>query len=177
MLPRLTHVQASVLTSSGIIFMSETTPLLVFYLDGQGYALALEVVERVVRAAEITPLPQAPEIVWGALDVEGEVLPVLNVRRRFQLVERPIGPSEQFLIARAGGRRVILVIDSAREVVEALSADITSAAAITPGLVQFRGVVRMKDGLVLIHDLERFLSLEESAALEKALDAEALHEN
>ena len=61
--------------------MSESVQFVVFRLDKQRYALSLAAVERVVRAAEVTLLPNAPPIVLGAIDVGGRVLPVFNVRR------------------------------------------------------------------------------------------------
>ncbi len=157
--------------------MSELTTLLVFLLDSQRYALPLEAVERTVRAAAITPLPQAPQIVLGVLDLRGTILPVLNVRRRFRLPERAILPSDQFLIARAGERPVALVIDAAAEVLELSPAQIVAGKALVPGLEHVQGVARMSDGLILIHDLETFLSLDEAAALDRAMSAneEVLH--
>jgi purine-binding chemotaxis protein CheW len=151
--------------------MSELTTLLVFLLDSQRYALPLEVVERTVRAAAITPLPQAPQIVLGVLDLGGTILPVLNVRRRFSLPERDIQPSDQFLIARAGKRPVALVIDAAAEVLELSPGQIVAAAAVAPGLEHIQGVARISDGLILIHDLETFLSLDEATALDRAMSA------
>lgn len=152
--------------------MSEVTQLLVFLLDGQRYAIPLEAVERIVRAAAITPLPQAPEIVLGVLDVRGVVLPVLNIRRRFRLPERDLHPSDQFLIARAASRTVALVIDAAASVIELSPAQIVAATAVAPGLEHVQGVARMNDGLILIHDLETFLSLDEAAALDRAMNSE-----
>ena len=90
----------------------------VFCLDGQRYALPLAAVRRIVRAVEVTPLPGAPAIVLGAIDVEGSVLPVLDIRRRFLLPEREIGPADQFLIASTARRAVALVIDEAHGVIE-----------------------------------------------------------
>lgn len=157
--------------------MSDVTQLLVFLLDGQRYALPLDAVERTIRAAAITPLPQAPAIVLGVLDLRGTILPVLNVRRRFRLPERDIRPSDQFLIARAGERSVALVIDAAAEVLELSPAQIVAADTLAPGLEHVQGVARMNDRLVLIHDLETFLSLNEAAALNGAMNAneEVLH--
>lgn len=157
--------------------MSVDAQLVVFLLDGQRYALPLETVERTVRAAAVTPLPQAPQIVLGMLDVRGTVLPVLNVRRRFRLPEREIRPSDYFLLAYAGKRLVALVIDAAAAVVELSPAQIVATQAVLPGLEHVQGVARMEDGLILIHDLETFLSLEEAVALDRALQVkeEALH--
>ena len=155
--------------------MSETRQLVVFRLEELRYALPLDAVERIVRAVEVTPLPQAPPIVLGAIDVQGRVLPVLNVRRRFQLPERKIAPADQFLIAHTAQRTVTLLIDEAQGVIERPVAAIVDAADIVPGLEHLQGVVQLEDGLVLIHDLERFLSLDEACALDEALNREAPH--
>jgi purine-binding chemotaxis protein CheW len=152
--------------------MSESVQLVVFRLDEQRYALSLAAVERIVRAAEVTLLPDAPPIVLGALDVEGRVLPVLNIRRRFGLREREVSPADQFLIARTAPRTVVLVVDEAQGVIERSQAEIIGSAQIVPGLGQFQGVVRLDDGLVLIHDVEKFLSLDEARALDEAINQE-----
>jgi len=149
--------------------MSDFIQLVVFRLGEQRYALPLAAVERIVRAAEVTPLPNAPAIVFGAIDLQGKVIPVLNVRRRFCLPEREIGVSDQFVIARTDRRVVALVVDEAQGVIGREQSAMIGSDQITPGLEQFHGVVRLDDGLVLIHDLERFLSLDESSALDAAM--------
>lgn len=146
--------------------------LVVFRLDEQRYALSLAAVERIVRAAELTLLPGAPSIVLGAIDVEGRILPVLDVRRRFGLRERELSPADHFLIARTAPRAVVLVVDEAQGVIECSQDEIIGSAQIVPGLEQFQGVVRLDDGLVLIHDLEKFLSLDEARALDEAINQE-----
>lgn len=150
--------------------MSAPIQLLVFRLDGQRYALALAAVERVVRAVELTPLPGAPDLVAGAIDVAGDVLPVFCIRRRFLLPQRAIVPADQLLIARTERRAVALVIDEAEGVIECEPGAVVGAERIVPGLEQFQGVVQLGDGLVLIHDLEKFLSLDESRILDAAME-------
>ena len=149
--------------------MSLSIDLLVFVLQGQRYALALPLVERIVSAAEITPLPNAPAVVRGVLNVEGTILPVLSMRARLGLTDRAIRPADHFLIARTQRRTVILVIDEA-EGVHAVAADrISQAGGVVPGFEHIEGVAALDDGLVLIQDLEKFLSLEEAAALDAAM--------
>lgn len=154
--------------------MSPTSHLVVFLLDGRRYALPLTVVDRVVRAVEVTPLPKAPAIVHGAVDVHGRVLPVLNVRRRFRLPDREISPSDWFLLAHTERRAVALVVDESEGVVESADDDIVASPQIVPGLDAFPGVVALEGGLVLIHDLERFLSLDEARALDEALNGPSM---
>jgi purine-binding chemotaxis protein CheW len=155
--------------------MTKLTQLVVFGLDAQRYALPLASVERIVRAVEATLLPNAPAIVLGAINVAGRVLPLLNLRRRFGLPEREISPGDQFLIANTTRRTVALVVDEAQGVIEYPVTEIIRPAQIVPGLDQLQGVVRLDDGLVLIQDLEKCLSLDEACALDEAMNQEVYH--
>jgi purine-binding chemotaxis protein CheW len=155
--------------------MIELTQFVVFRLDEERYAVPLTVVERIVRAVEVTPLPKAPAIVLGVIDVEGRVLPVLNIRRRFDLPDKEISLTDQFLIAQTAQRTVVLVIDRAQGVIERPSAEIVGPARIVPGLEQIQGVIKLDDGLALIHDLEKFLSLDEARSLDEAMHQEEAH--
>lgn len=132
-------------------------------------ALPLENVSRIVRAAEITPLPLAPAVVAGALDVAGRILPVFDLRRRLRLPERALSPDDQFVIAETRRRPVALVVDRAAGILEAHPVD--EANSLTPELRRASGVLSVADGLVYIEDLEQFLTAEEEAALDSALRA------
>jgi purine-binding chemotaxis protein CheW len=126
-----------------------------------------------VRAAEYTPLPLAPAAVLGAIDVAGEILPVFNLRHRFQLPERPLALTDQFIIARTTRRSVALSVDAALGVIDLPAPDAGNGAQLAAGLPHISGVLSLPDGLVLIQDLERFLSGDESDALDAAMRDEA----
>lgn len=153
--------------------MSESCHLVIFTLDDQRYALHLAAVDRTVRMVEITPLPKAPEIVLGVITVNGKIVPVLDIRRRFGLVERRTDLSDHLIIARAAKRTVALVVDGVHDVIERPAREIIPPAAIVPGMEQVEGVVKLDDGMVFIHDLGGFLSLEEELALEAAIEQES----
>jgi purine-binding chemotaxis protein CheW len=143
--------------------------LLVFKLDGQRFALHLAAVDRIERAVEITPLPQIPEKVLGIVNLKGQIVPVFNVRRGFHLAERDVDPRDQLIFAHTAQRPVALVVDAVGEVIERGDKDIITSGEILPGLDYVEGVVKLEDGIVMIHDLDRFLSLQEEAALKEAL--------
>ncbi len=147
-----------------------TVSLVVFRLDDAFYAVPLAVVDRVVLAVEIRVLPGAPEPVLGAIDVEGEVLPVLDVRRRFLMPARDVRLADHFLIARALRRAVVLPVDEVRGVVECDANAVTALQEMVPRLEQFPGVVNLSGDLTLIHDLDRFLALDEVEAMERAVE-------
>jgi len=149
--------------------MEEAEQLLVFTLDEQRYALHLSAVERVVRVIEITPLPKAPEIVIGVINMHGRIIPVVDTRKRFRLRECEIGLSDQLIIANTGTRPVALIVDSVAGVTEQSKDRIVQAEKIVPGTEYVEGVLKLDDGMVLIHDLDGFLSLKEEKALERAM--------
>lgn len=142
----------------------------VFTLDGQ-YALHLRNVERVVRAAEVTPLPRSPNIVLGVINAQGSILPVVNVRRRFQLMEREMEPTDRLIIAKTSLRRVALLVDSVTGVIERTADDVVPTDAIVPRTEYIEGVAKLEENILLIHNLDSFLSLDEETALDDALNS------
>ena len=142
--------------------------LVAFILNDQRYALPLSAVERILRAVEITPLPQAPPIVLGIVNVGGRIIPVVNMRQRFRLPDREIEPRDQFILGQTGRRIVALVADEVSSVLERPERDVIAPHDILPGLEGVEGVVRLDDGVILIYDLSRFLSLEEESSLDAA---------
>ena len=144
--------------------------LVVFTLDDCRYGLHLAAVERVVRIVDITPLPKAPAIVSGVVNVQGRVIPVVDVRSRFRLPEREPTLSDQLVIARTSRRPVALVADRVTDVVDVPDQDVAAAETILPGMQYVEGVLKLADGMILIHDLGSFLSLEEAVSLDNAME-------
>ncbi len=144
--------------------------LLLFRLKDQRFALPLAVVEHVLCAVEVTPLPGSPEVVMGAIDMHGRIIPVLNIRRRFLMPQQEISPADYFVIARTARNSVALVIDEALGVIELGPSALIGSDQISAGLEQFQGLVQLDDGLVLIQDVDRFLSLDEARTLDDALE-------
>ncbi|MGA2642043.1 MAG: chemotaxis protein CheW, partial [Spirochaetia bacterium] len=98
----------------------EISQCVVFTLDERLYGVRLSAVSRVVHAVEITPLPKAPPIVIGVINLGGRIIPVVNIRRRFRLPERELELTDQLVVARAsrhdaqedGGRLLAFVVDA-----------------------------------------------------------------
>ena len=152
--------------------VSDSEQLVVFTLDEYRYALPLSSVERGVRMVEITPLPKAPPIVIGAINLAGLIVPVLDVRTRFALPARRPGIGDQLLIARTQRRTVALAVDAVEGVVPRSPEEVVAPPAIAPGLEYLAGVIKLADGMLFIHDLDRFLSLDEEQQLAAVIDNE-----
>ena len=146
--------------------MDKSIQLVVFNLEEQRFALHLNVVERVIPAVEITQIPRAPDIVPGVINVQGTVMPVVNIRKRFRFPEREMELSDQLIIVNTATRKVALIVDSASGVDERSKREVVSAEKIVPGMEYVEGVLKMKDGLVLIFYIDLFLSIEQEKLLE-----------
>ncbi|HEX9632700.1 MAG TPA: chemotaxis protein CheW [Gemmatimonadales bacterium] len=152
--------------------LSDTSvELLVFVLATDRFAVRARRVREVVRAVTVAALPDAPPVVEGAINYRGRIVPVIDTRLRVGWPSRPLDPSQHFIVADAGPRRVVLRVDQVVDLVAVAEDVIESAARATPGARYTEGIARLPDGLIVIHDLERFLSLDEGQEVDAAVRA------
>jgi len=148
--------------------------IVVFTLDEMVYALPLNTVNRIIHAVEIRKLPKAPDIIAGIINVHGQIIPVINVRKRFGLTTREISLGDQLIIADTGKRHVALWVDTVTGVQNIQAQQHISITETLPYAQYINGVVKVEDDLILIYDLEQFLNLEEETMLEKALSIKSI---
>lgn len=145
-------------------------PLLVFALDSRRFALPAGQVREIVHAVAVAALPKAPPIVEGAINYRGIIVPILNIRRRFNLPDEPLHPTQHFIVAHAGPRLVALRVDRATDLLSVPDDAIEPATRSVPGAGYVLGIAKLADGLIVIHDLEQFLALDEAQHLDAALE-------
>ncbi len=143
--------------------------VVIFAVDGQRFGLDISAIERVIRAVEATPLPDAPPGVLGIVNLQGRVIPVLDLRRRLHFPPREMRLADHFLIAQASGRTIALPVDAVIGVTEWSPAMVVPGAEIFPGFDAVEGVVKLDGDIVLVQDAKRFLSPEEAGQLDAAI--------
>ena len=114
-------------------------------------------------------MPKAPQIVVGVINVHGIVIPVFNIRKRFNLPDREIELSDQLIIANSKNRKVALLVDSSPGIEELPADAIISSDKILPSMEYLQGVIKLEDEILFIHNLDEFLSLQEDRLLDEAL--------
>jgi len=135
--------------------------VLVFNINNQRYAFHLSIIERVIRVVEVIPLPKAPDIVSGIINMQGQIIPVLDLRKLFYLPGREIDMNDQMIIAHTSNRMVAILADSVTGVVECREQDIIPSEEIFTGIEYLKGAAKLKDGIIYIYDINKFLSLNE----------------
>lgn len=144
--------------------------LVLLRIDGQSYALPLAAVDRVLRMVEVTPLPGAPEVVEGVINIQGEVVTIVSIRKRLGLAQRAVAAADSLVVVRARTRRLAIIAESVLGVVERPVDAVVSTGDIVGGIQHIEGVLKTHDGLVLIQDLDRFFSPAEEQSLDTALE-------
>ncbi|MBI3123185.1 MAG: purine-binding chemotaxis protein CheW [Ignavibacteriales bacterium] len=147
------------------IDISDIDKIVLFNLDDLKYAFQLSAVERVVSSVEITPLPKAPDIVLGIVNYQGLIIPVIDIRKRFRLPTKELSLETQFIIAKTSKRLIVIVVDSVSGVYELGKSQIVDSAEAFPYTVYLSGISKIDSNIVLITDLEKFLTNEEEKIL------------
>jgi purine-binding chemotaxis protein CheW len=147
-----------------------TDQIVVFTLDELLYAIPLPDVVKVIHAIEIRPLPEAPEIISGIINVNGRITPVADIRKRFGLSIHEIGTDDHIIIADTGKREVAILVDSVTGVSDLSGLQHEQTKKPLPFTRNMTEAAKIGDDLVLIYDLHRFLSLDEEEVLDLALN-------
>ena len=144
--------------------------LVTFRLGPEEFGLDVFTVHEILRWQEVTPVPRAPAFVEGVIDVRGALVPVIDMRRRFELSHVSVGAETRIVLVEFGGERLGLVVDSVTEVLRVPETAVSEPPQYIRGLAAefVRGIVRLEGRLIVLIDIERILSSQERIALEEA---------
>jgi purine-binding chemotaxis protein CheW len=107
--------------------------LCTFRIGGEDYALDIMRVREIIHPRPITPVPRAPAFVEGVIRLRGEVIPVLDVRKRLGVAAAADARKARFLIVNVARRRIALVVDEVCEVLRLARAEIRRAPELGEG--------------------------------------------
>jgi len=141
--------------------------LVIFSLDNKCFALNLSIVERVIQIVKITSLPEAPDVIQGLINIQGNIIPVINMRKKFHMPDREVFLSDQLILAHTSKWMVALMVDCVTDVAEFSEKDFVASEEIVSGLGAVGGVIKIKEDIILIFDLEDFFSFDERKFVKK----------
>jgi purine-binding chemotaxis protein CheW len=145
---------------------STAEPFILLELAGTTYGLRSRVVQQMEMVEHVTPVPNAPPFVEGVVFSRGQVVPAVNLRRRFGFEKVPHDLRTRLVVVSHGGRLVGLLVDSAREFTaipaEAIQPPPEALAGLSGKYLQ--SIARLGERLVLILDLDEVLNFTESTS-------------
>lgn len=152
---------------------SSALQLVTFQLGEENYGIDIMEVEGIVKVEDVRPIPNAPGYVEGIFNLRGEIIPVINLHRRFHIKQASLSDEDRllsgFVIINIDGRHIAVAIDKVSRVVSVDAADIQMPPEVISGIgTQYiRGVVNSEDGYLIILDIHRLFNMRELQQLEQ----------
>ncbi len=146
--------------------------LVVFQLSGEAYGVNVAQVQSIIPMQEIVHVPGAPAFVEGVINLRGAVIPVVDLRNRFQMPhpDNDQGKKAVIVITELNELQVGLIVDRVTEVTKIPEAAIEPPSPLLTSIdtAYLRGIGKFKERPVILLDLGRIFSLDEQKGLLQA---------
>ncbi|WP_110954265.1 chemotaxis protein CheW [Anaerosinus massiliensis] len=140
----------------------EDLQILAFRLATEEYALPITKVKDINRIMPFTKVPNAPEFMEGIINLRGEIVPVVDIRKRFGLKADAPTDESRIVVVEVDGRCMGIIVDAVTEVRHVPNADIDlPPAAAKLDMKQVPGVGKVNDRLLILLDIEEIFSAKE----------------
>jgi purine-binding chemotaxis protein CheW len=141
--------------------MSETRQFCTFFLEGLYFGVEVSKVQEVIRYQEMTRVPLAPRVVRGLINLRGQLVTALDLRRRLDLAERPAHRLPMNVVIRGDDGALSFLVDEIGDVVEVEQDLFEAPPATLQGTARalIHGAYKLKDRLLLALDTEKAVQL------------------
>ena len=134
----------------------DTDQYCTFWVDGLFFGVAVCDVQEVLRYHEMTPVPRAPEAVFGLINLRGQIVTAIDLRHRLGLSERPAGQLPMNVVTRSRNEVVSLLVDDIGDVIDTAGAAIEPVPPTLPATVRdvVTGVIPLPEAILLVLDAD-----------------------
>jgi purine-binding chemotaxis protein CheW len=145
--------------------VNKTNQFCTFFVDGIHFGIEVLEVQEVLRFQSMTPVPLAPDVVRGLINLRGQIVTAFDLRTRLDMPDRSPGQNPMNVVIRSDDGAVSLLVDEIGDVLETredqfepppATLDATTRALLT-------GVFKLENHLLLILDTEKTLAIETSS--------------
>jgi purine-binding chemotaxis protein CheW len=150
----------------------------IFELSDEDYGLEIASVESIIKLQPITSVPHAPDFVEGVTNLRGRVLPVIDLRKRFNVKVDPErnqerGKETRIIVMIMNGTMLGMIVDAVSEVLrvseEAIEPLPDMTTTINEGFIT--GVAKLEERLVILLDLEKLMTPQQKEKLKMIAEA------
>ena len=136
-----------------------------FFIQGLMYGVEVETVQEVIRHQEMTGVPLAHEVVAGLINLRGQIVTAIDLRRRLGVGDRRQGELPMNVVVRTGDGAVSLLVDEIGDVVEVEQKDFEEAPDTLANTSRelIRGVYKLNKELLLVLNTQRSVNISASA--------------
>ena len=136
-----------------------------FFLQDQFFGVPVEQVQEVIRYQEITRVPLAPEVIRGLINLRGQIVMAVDLRRRFAMEDQPNSELPMNVVVRTNNGAVCFLVDEIGDVLEADEENFEHPPETLQGPARelVKGVYKLEERLMLVLDTERAVADSEDA--------------
>jgi purine-binding chemotaxis protein CheW len=137
--------------------MSHTSQFCTFYLDKLLFGVELKTVQEVIRSLQVTQVPLAPQVVSGLINLRGQIVTAVDLRRRLELEPRAAGVQAMNVVVRSDDGAVSLLVDEIGDVVEVDDSTFERPPETLRGAVRtiITGVHKLNGRLMMVLDTQK----------------------
>jgi purine-binding chemotaxis protein CheW len=144
--------------------MSENQQLCTFFLDGHFFGVPVQQVQEVIRYQEMTRVPLVPQVVRGLINLRGQIVTAIDLRRRLGMSERPADQLPMNVVVRTDDGALSLLVDEIGDVIEVQEKTFEEPPETLKGMRRemICGVHKLPERLLLVLDTERAVNVAEA---------------
>jgi purine-binding chemotaxis protein CheW len=141
--------------------------LVSFNIGSEEFGVDILKVQEINRMVEITKVPQAPHYVEGVINLRGKVIPIIDLRKRFNLEAKVYDKNTRIVVVDISGNIMGMIVDAVSEVLRLQSSTIENPPEIVTGVnaEYIKGVAKLEDRLLIFLDLSKVVDAGELARL------------
>lgn len=152
----------------------ELLQLVSFFIGNEEFGVDILYVQEINRMSQVTKVPNAPDFVNGVINLRGRVIPVIDLRLKFGMPPKEPDKNTRIIVMEVSGKTVGFIVDSVNEVLR-IPKNVTEAPpelAMGVNSEYIKSVGKLEDRLLILIDLEKILSTEESRQLKRVVETE-----
>ncbi len=141
-----------------------------FTIAEEDFAFDIFKVKEIIRIVEVTKVPKSPDFIEGVINLRGNVIPILDLRKRFHLKPREYDKKTRIIVVEANTELVGFIVDAVLETRSIFESCIEAPPTIVLGGIEseyLKGVAKLEDRLVILLDIGKILSVSEQQALKE----------
>ena len=145
-----------------------------FFIGNEEFGVDILYVQEINRMSQVTKVPNAPDFVNGVINLRGRVIPVIDLRLKFGMQKKEPDRNTRIIVMEVSGKTVGFIVDSVNEVLR-IPKNVTEAPpplAMGINSEYIKAVGKLEDRLLILIDLEKILSAEETGQLKSVMEKE-----
>lgn len=136
---------------------TDSKQYIIFDLDNEEYGINIEVIESINRMINITRVPKAPNYVNGVINVRGDIIPVMSLRKKLNFSDDEFTNFTRIIILKDKEESIAVLVDKVKEVVEIETNDIDSVQEVKIGSSFVKGIGKINSRIVTLLNIEKLI--------------------